>query len=279
MLIKKNVGLVWLLWLAALPLLTGCGLQKDIDVPLPAYTSELVVECYLENGKVPRLAVSESVAYLSPTLYALPPNATVQLTLPNGRVIPFDFRPQLDTTVQKIYTHVAREAIAARPGDTFRLDVRDDLGRYVTGSATMMPTVPIDSVRYRFNNLTGANREASVLTWFKDPPTGGDYYFLTLHDKPNLNKEAARTYNIDDRLVNGQNIPITTLFRFDSGDTITATLYHTDPAYYRFRQSARDARSANGNPFGQPSAVYSTVQGGIGVFTVLSYTRQMTIIP
>ena len=111
-----------------------------------------------------------------------------------------------------------------------------------------------------------------------DPPAPGNYYYLTLHDVPNLNREAERAYNLEDRLVNGQNIPITTLFRFDPGDTVTATLYHTDAAYYRFRESVRDARNANGNPFGQPSAVYSTVQGGIGVFTVLNYTRRRVIL-
>lgn len=278
MLLQKNVGLARLLGLFALYLLPGCGLQRDIDVPLPSYTSELVVECYLENGTTPRLAVSESVDYLSSTIFSVPPAVTVLLTLPSGRSIPLDFRPQLDTTVQKIYTHVAREAIVARPGDTFGLDVRDATGRHVTGTATMPATVPVDSVSYRFNGRTGPDREASVLTWFKDPPTPGNYYFLTLHDTPNLNRAAERTYNIEDRLVNGQNIPITTLYRFDDGDTITATLYHTDAAYYRFRQSVRDARNANGNPFGQPSAVYSTVQGGIGVFTVLNYTRKTTIV-
>lgn len=278
MLRNNHSRLAGFLALAILALLPGCGLEKDIDVPLPNYTSELVVECYLENGTVPRLAVSESVSYLSPTLLSLPANTTAQLTLPSGRSIALDFRPQLDTATQKVYTHVAREAIVARPGDTFRLEVRDTNGRRVTGTATMPATVPIDSLRYQFNNLTSPDREASVVTWFKDPATLGNYYFLTLHDVPDLNREAEGTYNFDDRLVNGQNIPTTTLFRFDDGDTITATLYATDAAYYRFRQSVRDARSANGNPFGQPSAVYSTVQGGIGVFTVLNYTRQMTII-
>ena len=34
--------------------LAGCSkLQNDINVPLPSYSSELVVECYLEPGKVP----------------------------------------------------------------------------------------------------------------------------------------------------------------------------------------------------------------------------------
>jgi hypothetical protein len=69
-----------------------------------------------------------------------------------------------------------------------------------------------------------------------------------------------------------------TSYRFYGGDTITATLYHTDRTFYRFRQSVRDARNANGNPFAQPSAVYGNVEGGIGIFSVLSGTRVTKII-
>ena len=53
---------------------------------------------------------------------------------------------------------------------------------------------------------------------------------------------------------------------------------NTDAAYFRFRQSVRDARGANGNPFGQPSAIFSNVQGGVGIFTVLSGTTALKIL-
>ncbi|HEX8656031.1 MAG TPA: DUF4249 family protein, partial [Hymenobacter sp.] len=85
-------------------------------------------------------------------------------------------------------------------------------------------------------------------------------------------------FAIEDRLINGTPVVLGTSYRFNPGDTVTATLYHTEPAFFRFRQSVRDARGANGNPFAQPSAVYSNVQGGIGIFTVLSGTRATKVL-
>ena len=85
-------------------------------------------------------------------------------------------------------------------------------------------------------------------------------------------------YDVEDRLNNGRNFTVGTSYRFFAGDTVTATLYHTDQAFYRFRRSLNDARNANGNPFAQPSAIYSTVQGGIGIFTVLNYNRLTRVV-
>ena len=87
----KQRGLAGILFLLAL---SGCGkLQNNIDVPLPSYSAELVVECYLEPGKVPTLAVTTSVPYLSAVLPRVPTDITVTLTMPNGTPVPLAFAP------------------------------------------------------------------------------------------------------------------------------------------------------------------------------------------
>ena len=268
--------------------LAGCGkLQNSIDVPLPSYSAELVVECYLEPGKVPSLAVTTSVPYLSSVVPQVPTDVTVSLTMPNGTVVPLAFKPNyaalVDTTSgQKFHSHIGREPLVARPGDVFMLDVRDTQGRRVTGTTSMLLPVPIDSVEYKFNDKTGAERKAYFLTSFRDPPTADDCYRLQLHKgnpaKGALLKRPEVDNSFEDRLLNGQPFLVGTTYRFLKGDTVTATLYHTDAAFFRFRQSVRDARNANGNPFAQPSAIYSNVQGGVGIFAVLSATRTTAII-
>ena len=268
--------------------LAGCGaLQNDVDVPLPFYPSELVVECYLEPGKVPSLAVTTSVPYLGQVLPQVPTDVTVTLTLPNGTALPLPFAPNyralVDTTGEKFHSHIGRDPLVARPGDVFRLEVRDTQGRRVTGTTTMLAPIPIDSVEHKFNDKTGAERKAYFLTNWRDPATPDDCYRLLLHKgdpaKGALRKSPQSDIPIQDRLVNGRPVVVGTSYRFVTGDTITATLYHTDAAYFRFRQSVRDARSANGNPFAQPSAIFSNVQGGIGIFTVLSGVRATKVIP
>ena len=276
------VLLVWGLALA------GCGkLQNDIDVPLPTYSAELVLECYLEPGKVPSLAVSTSVPYLGAVLPQIPTDVTVTLTMPDGTPVPLEFKPNyralIDTTSgEKFHSHIGRAPLVARPGDVFRIDAQDTQGRRITGTTTMLAPIPIDSVEYKFNDKTGANRKAYFLTNFRDPATPDDCYRLQLHKgRPttkNLLKSPEVDLSVQDRLLNGKPVVLGTSYRFNAGDTVTATLYHTDFAYYRFRQSVRDARGANGNPFAQPSAIYSNVQGGVGIFTVLSGTLATKVV-
>ena len=270
-------------------LLAACGsLQKNVDVKLPSYDSELVMECYLENGAVPSLTVSESVYYLSPNaIPSVPTDVTVALTMPDGTVVPLGFSPNprvlRDTVLNdKFHTHIGTAPIVARPGDVFQITAFDTRGRRVTGTATVPSNVAIDSVDYKFNDKTGAERKAYFLTNFRDPASPDDTYRIQLHKgdpaRGVLRRRPETDIFLEDRLNNGRNFTVGTSYRFFAGDTVTATLYHTDQAFYRFRRSLNDARNANGNPFAQPSAIYSTVQGGIGIFTVLNYSRLTRIV-
>ena len=273
--------------LTALTLVGGGSLQNDINVPLPTYSAELVVECYLEPGKVPSLAVTTSVPYLSSVLPTVPTDVTVTLTMPNGTVVQLPFNPNyralIDTTSGvKFHSHIGNTALVARAGDVFKLDAFDSQGRHATATTTMLAPIPIDSLNYKFNDKSPAERRAYVLTNFRDPMPLDDCYRLQLHKgnpaKGALLKSPEMDMSVDDRLLNGQAFVLGTSYRFYTGDTVTATLYHIERAMFRFRQSVRDARSANGNPFANPSAVYGNVTGGIGIFAVLSGTTAQTIL-
>jgi hypothetical protein len=266
-------------------LLAGCkSLQNDVNVPLPSYANQLVAECYLQNGVVPRLAVTESVPYLDDgqavaagsqvlslsngQTVQLPTDVTVILTLPGGRPLPLRFSPGIDAATGKYYTHTGATPLLAQAGQQFGLDVQDKRGRHVTGTAIVPTRIRIDSAQYRYNALTGADKKAYFTTKWTDPGATNDFYRLMLHKgKPANNSETDR--ELDDRLFNGQPYAQVTTYRFVPGDTVTATLYHIDSLYYAFRQSVRDARNANGNPFAQPAGIRSNVQGGLGIFTVL----------
>jgi hypothetical protein len=278
---------------AGLGVLAGCkSLQNDVNVPLPYYANQLVVEAYLEDNKVPRLTVTESVPYLDEGQAAaagsvvlplpnglkvqIPSDVAVTLTLPGGQPMPLRFRPGLDSTTGKYYTHIGTARLSARAGQQFGLDAQDQRGRHVTGTAIVPALIRIDSAKYKFNDLAGSEQRAYFLTKWTDPAATTDYYRLMLHKgKPSNNSETDN--DVTDRLFNGLAYAQVTRYRFRRGDTITATLYHVDSLYYNFRQSTRDARNANGNPFAQPSGIRSTVQGGLGVFTVL-VSDQRTVI-
>jgi hypothetical protein len=279
---------------AGLTLLAGCkSLQNDVNVPLPYYANQLVVEAYLENGVVPRVAITESVPYLDEGQAAaagsvvlplpnglrvqLPVDVAVTLTLPGGQPMPLRFRPGLDSTTGKYYTHIGTAPLVARAGQQLGLDAQDQRGRHVTGTAIVPTRIRMDSATYKFNGLSGEDKRAYFLTRWTDPAATNDFYRLMLHKgKPSNNSETDA--DISDRLFNGLSYSQVTRYRFRQGDTITATLYRIDSLYYNFRQSIRDARNANGNPFAQPSGIRSTVQGGIGVFTVLVSDKRTVIL-
>jgi len=280
-----TLRLAHLLGLGALLTTASCGdFQKDIVVPLPDYQSQLVVECYLEPGLVPRVLVTQSVAYTSSELVSLPTGVTVDLILPGGQRLPLEgvsgpLPAALDSVTQRAYTHFGQTPIVASPGDVFGIEVNDAQGRRVTGTATVPAVVPIDSVTYEFNTRTGPEHKALVIAYYKDPATPNDYYRFQIHKRDSIYGRPDTDRLLTDELNNGGSFPMGTGYRYIPGDTVTVTLYHTDEPYYRFRSSTRDARNANGNPFAQPSAVYSTVQGGIGVFTVLRYDRRRIVLP
>ncbi len=274
--------------------LAGCGkFQNDVNVPLPYYANQLVAECYLQNGKIPQLTVTESVPYLDDgqaiaagsqvlklangQTVQLPTDVTVTLTLPGGQAVPLRFSPGIDAATGKYYTHIGAAPIVARAGQQFGLDAQDKRGRHITGTTIVPTLIPIDSVKYKFNGLTDDNKKAYFQTKWTDPGATNDYYRLMLHKgKPSNNSETDNTLN--DRLFNGQPYAQVTSYRFRPNDTVTATLYHIDSLFFDFRQSLRDARNANGNPFSQPSGIHSTVQGGIGVFTVLVSDERRVVL-
>lgn len=281
----------------------GCNLENEASVVPPAYTNQLVVECYLEAGVVPRLTVTESGSYLpttpgtgqvvvtppsssSPsvgftlpngTTLQLPLDVTVNLTLPSGQVMPMRFAPGIDLATRRVYTHIGTAPLAAQPGQRFSLDVRDTRDHHVTGTTGVPTFIPIDSARYGFNGLSGADREANFVTRWTDPGATADYYRLLL-TTPREPTDSEGDYLISDQVFNGQSYTFPTTYRLTPGDTITATLFHMEPAYYAFQQSVRNAISANGNPFAQPARIRSTVQGGLGVFTVLVPDRRTLIL-
>jgi hypothetical protein len=268
---------VWqLLLLGVLLGATGCdNLQKDIDVVLPVAPPQLVVECYLEPNQRPQLTVSETVPYLSSPVPKVPEDVVVTITGPNRQREVMTYDPGFNFLTGKVYTHRGRSRLVIRPGDEFTLEARDTQGRRVTGTARMPAVVPIDTVEFKFNDRPV--REAYVITRFRDPLQTLDYYRFQVH-RDSISQEPEIDYSIEDRLNEGKEITLGTSYIFDPGDSLIVTLYHLDQPYYQFLQSTENARNANGNPFGQPAAIQSTVQGGIGVFTILSYQRRSLTI-
>lgn len=251
---------------------SACDLEKEIEVKLPEYTPQLVVECYLQQGKPFRLVVTESSAYFDDPQPPLVPDAEAYITH-NGRRIKLAYKPMMSKKYGKYYTHTTAEIMNAKPGDIFGLEVTDGKGRKVTGFTTILPTVAIEKVEWKFND----KNKAYVLTTFQDDANAKNYYRYVTHlDSTNTN--ADREFTTSDNLTNGKRVSIGSAYDYDPNDTVIVSLYHIEKQYYDYLNSVDDAKSANGNPFSQPSKIKSSVQGGIGIFTNLVYTQKTVIL-
>lgn len=260
------------LLLPLLTLLYACDLEKDIDVELPNHEPKLVVECYLEPGKLIRASILESSGYFDEPVPPLVPDAEVYITH-NGKRIKLKYKPTFMKNSGRFYTHTSDVYMKGKPGDIYELEVTDGKGRKVTGFTTIMPKVPIDEITWKFNDKD----KAYLLTSYYDNPNTANYYRYMTH-ADSLSGGSNRDFTTSDELTNGKRTSYGSAYDYEEGDTLIVTLFHIEKQYYQFLSSVNDAKDANGNPFAQPSKIKSSVYGGLGIFTNLAYDRKKVII-
>ncbi len=254
----------------------SCNLEKDIDVDLPFYESELVVECYLEPGKPYRLLLSESQDYFAPAEEnPLIDNAVITITH-QGEIDTLYNGVFFDLEFNKIYNFSNPKLVPANYYEPFDLNITDDRGRQITGTTQIIIPVEIDSLVPVFNSTDTA---ALLLNYFIDPE-GDNWYRRQLHvgetmDSGSLEQDFITDDNLETE--DGQYV-FGSGYDYTFGDTLYSTLYNIEEDYFKFLQSVFDASASNGNPFASPSSIKSNVEGGIGIFTGLSYDRDTLII-
>lgn len=254
-------------------ILASCDLEKDIEVELPNHEPQLVVECYLEQGKHIRASVLESSGYFEEPTPPMVPDAEVYITTHTGKRIQLRYKPVMVKSTGRFYTHTSTEIMNGKPGQTYQLEVVDGKGRKVTGFTKLQPKVPIEEVEWKFNDKD----EAYLLTSFQDDPSTANYYRYMTHID-SLSGGSDRDFVTSDDLTNGKRVSLGSSYKYEEGDTLIVTLYHIEKQYYDFLASISDAKNANGNPFAQPSQIKSSVQGGFGIFTNLAYDRKTVIL-
>jgi hypothetical protein len=257
-----------LCFLFLLLFLWGCN--KKIDLKLPAYESKLVIEMYLEPGKPFRCVLQESTSYLSPPGNPLMNNALVTVSY-NGKQDTLINEASIDTLSQKRFNYTGKNKVVYDENTTFSLFAKDISGRTLRSVARFLRPVSIDSVTFAFDK----EDTAQAAIFFRDPPGENFYRFYT----SNQSRKREQTYRVNDLLFDGKPFTLFSNFTFARQDTVTFRLYHLTPEHYNFLESVQNARTANFNPFVQPSLIKSNVEGGIGVFTTVIYEERRKIVP
>lgn len=269
--------------------IAACNLEKEIDLDLPVYESQPVVECYLEPGKPFYLLLTKSASYFAP----FPADITgfLENIQEKGATVIIRNKDKeyllaegiyIDFETQKVFNYGNTELVPEDFDNDFELEIRLASGKTITSATKILPIVPIDSVVVEFKSAEVKDSLARVLTYFKDANLSAENFFRRqLHWNSLTDSIPQQDFIATDRFAENGKIVFGTGYTFPEGDTIYNTLYHISPAYFDYLESVFNAAASNGNPFGQPSRIISNLDGdanAIGVFTGLSYVRVMTIV-
>jgi hypothetical protein len=278
----KNIAYLITVALFALGL-GACDLEQEINLDLPVYESQVVVECYLEPGQPFQLLLSQSAAYFDPFPGAtedfidqiLMDDAEVAI-LHKGETIPLENGVFFNFFTGKLFNYQAvGQFVPADYNEDFELLITTADGQTITAKTQILAPVPIDSVVIEFDNQ---EENARALTYFADDLTTNNYYRRMLHQS-SLDSLPDQDFALNDDFVENGSIVFGTGFDFERGDTVINTLFHIERDYFDFLNSLANAVASNGNPFGQPGVIKSNIEGNaIGIFTGLSYDREMTIV-
>jgi hypothetical protein len=267
-------------FISAITLLTAfsaCDLTQDIELDLPEYAKQPVVECYLEPGQPYRLTLTQSQPYFDSTI--VEPIQTASVMIIRAGTDTIRLTPGFYTdSLEKLYNYQNTRLVPAASADTYELYITMPDGKKVYGKTSILPKVKFDSIVVKKNPI---DTNFTTLSYMKDPDQNTTN-FIRRHLAKGFSLtsiEKIQDFVTDDRLLSNNQWVFGMGYDLNPGDTLWASVFHIDQGYHDFLQSVENARQSNGNPFAQPGAIISNLNGAIGIFTGLSFERRRLIMP
>lgn len=264
-------------------LLAACGLTQEIEIELPEYDNQIVVESYLIPGEPFSLLLTKSFSYFDPIpidgaeyLEQLLVSEAEVLIKYDDKEVKLENNFLFNPFTSKFFNYSTNFTVPENYTSTFELEVRTKEGELITAKTMIPAPVPIDSVVIQFNE---SDTLARALTYWTDDANRANFYrrLYAIGNRDSIEID----FILDDNIVDNDIIVTGTNYDFEVGDTIFNTIYHTTQDYYIFMNSIFNAEAANGNPFSQPSSILSNVEGEgnpIGIFSGLNRDEEVTIV-
>lgn len=263
--------------------LASCNLTQEIEIELPAYENQIMVESYLVPGEPFTLLLTQSFSYFAPIptnteqyLEELFINDAEVFIRYNDTEIELNSQLSFNPFTGKLFNYSTSTLVPEDYETEFELEIRTASGDIITGKTVIPAVVPIDSVVVEFNET---DTLARALTYWTDDDSQENFYrrLFAQGSRDSVDID----FILDDQIVDNSTIVTGTAYDFAIGDTIFNTIYHTTEEYFVFINSIFNADAANGNPFAQPSTILSNVEGDntpLGIFTGLTFDEERTII-
>ena len=269
-----------------LALLASCNLTKDVEVELPDYERQPVVECYLEPGKPYRLLLTRSYDFFAPFDTSLVDFIT-NIQIPDASVVILKDGVVADSLVysplyfddNKNFNYRGSKMVPADYGSTFslRIQLPDNEGTIL--AETVLPTlVEHDSIVVEWS--PDRDTLARAITYFTENQSTVDFYRRLLNLGSLTDSFPDQDFLVSDRIFDTEVGAFGMGYELKEGDTLYNTLFHIEEAYYNYIESVQLAALGSINPFAQPSPIKSNVSGAnaLGIFTGLVYDRDTTVI-
>lgn len=270
-------------------LLASCNLTQDVEIDLPEYDRQPVLECYLEPGQPYQLLLTRSYGFFAPfdtsdgqfLENVLEKGATVTITH-DGKSVNLTEGIFFNPFTFKVFNYGSAEIVPADFDNDFELEVTLADGETITGKTTIPVNVPIDSVVIEFQSDAASDTMGRALTYFTDPdPSVENRFRRQFHWNSLIDSSAQQDFLASDQFAENGRIVFGTGFDYPVGDTIYNTVFNLNRDYSDFLESVVISVQSNGNPFGQPASIDGNLDGtadALGIFTGLSYDRVETII-
>ncbi len=257
---------------------TACNLEKSIEITLPAYSSKLIVECYLDPNKPYKALLTESQGFTESPSVPNVEGATIVIRY-KGKPDTLRYQPSFDSLTQKVINYSSNTQAVYDTVNPYELLIIDQKGRKLEATCKFMPRVKIDSVRATYRKDSAQDSLAYLFVRFRDNPKIANFYRMSLQkDKPKNDRDS-RDFHFGDLFFDEEG-GIGTAYDYRAKQKVLISLYHLEPTYYNFIRSTQAAARANANPFSEPAVVLTNVKGdGTGIFAALSYSQVNYVVP
>ena len=269
----KSISQLVLTTISTMIVFTSC--ETEADIPLPEVDPKIVINCFIgDELEVVKAFIFKSNPVFSDTNGNYPNTSEVQddmyVVISNGVL-----SSELVFNEQTEAYEVDTDLFPLVAGGNYTLAVTAPDGETVKANTTIPANAPIiHSSSYQVeqidNDFYGEQTKVTIKQTLTDPSISFDYYrfYYVLEDQFMTNTYVSEDY-ADDNLLDGNLLfnehEMTAYYGSDNPITsVKAFVIRGSEEYYRFHKTVYN--QSPGDPFSEPSIVYSNVDGGLGVF-------------
>ncbi|NJL76257.1 MAG: DUF4249 domain-containing protein [Saprospiraceae bacterium] len=254
-----------------------------MDIDLPAYENQTVVESYLIPGQPFFLLLTRSFSYFDP--FPVETTQFLEDLLIEGAEVVISYGDKkvvlaeqlfINPFTGKLYNYVSPQLVPEDFTSEFQLEIRTKEGEIITSTTFIPKPIITDSLVVEKSDIDTLYR---ILAYWTDDPNEDNYFRRILNI--GTTDSVYVDFTLDDRLLDSSKIVVGSGFDFIIGDTLINTIFHVTKDYYDFANSVFIAESSNGNPFSQPSTIRSNVKGAnnpLGIFSGITLDQKTRVV-